>query len=130
MQWLKIKSVPVISEDKLSAFDIKNVAEHFTEPKEKPLNKMENQLIEKFIRTEPRIIASKSEFYSPGNMARQSAQDHEDLISETLARIYAQQGNIRKAIETYRKLALKIPEKSSYFAILIKDLEENEKKSN
>lgn len=79
-------------------------------------------IIDKFIREEPRIVPSKSEFYSPGNMARKSAQDHEDLISETLARIYAQQGNIAKAITTYERLALKLPQKKAYFASLIEKL--------
>ena len=82
----------------------------------------EESIIDKFIREEPRIVPSKSEFYSPGNMARKSAQEHEDLISETLARIYAQQGNISKAISTYERLALKLPQKKAYFASLIEDL--------
>ncbi|MFM7053950.1 MAG: hypothetical protein ACKOX7_04340 [Bacteroidota bacterium] len=82
----------------------------------------EESIIDKFIREEPRIVPSKSEFYSPGNMARKSAQEHEDLISETLARIYAQQGNIAKAITTYERLALKLPQKKAYFASLIENL--------
>lgn len=82
----------------------------------------ETDLIEKFIREEPRIVPAKSEFYSPGNMARKSAQDHEDLISETLARIYAQQGRYDKAIVTYERLSLKLPEKKAYFASLIEKL--------
>ncbi len=124
LEWLKMKSVPVIGIDQYSAYEVKSG--ELPNEAAIPTNKPGNQLIEKFIKTEPRIVASKSEFYSPGNMARLSAREHEDLISETLARIYAQQGNIRKAIETYHKLALKIPEKSSYFAALIKELEEKE----
>ncbi|MFM7079316.1 MAG: hypothetical protein ACKOYC_05950 [Bacteroidota bacterium] len=83
---------------------------------------MESDLIERFIREEPRIVPAKSEFYSPGNMARKSAQEHEDLISETLARIYAQQGRFDKAIVTYERLSLKLPEKKAYFASLIENL--------
>ncbi len=121
-EWLKIKSSPVVPNEKITDYQLPIV----TEPAPPtPSKKAENQIIDRFIQTEPRIVASKSEFYSPGNMARLSAKDHEDLISETLARIYAQQGNIRKAIETYRKLSLKIPEKSAYFAALIRDLEQN-----
>ena len=45
------------------------------------------------------------------------------MVTETLARVYAKQGNLPKAIEAYRRLALKYPEKSAYFAALQKELE-------
>ena len=86
-----------------------------------------SELIEKFIREEPRITPSKSTFYSPSNMAKKSIVEPEDLITETLANIYAQQGNFKKAISFYQKLSLKFPEKSRYFAALIEELK---KKSN
>jgi hypothetical protein len=119
--WLKIKSIPVIAAENLSEY-LLNDQETTVEAQ-----KFDYQpdLIEKFIKNEPRIVAGKSEFYSPGNMARKSAVEHEDLISETLARIYAQQGNIPKAIDAYQRLSLKNPEKSTYFAALIRELEEN-----
>lgn len=117
LEWLKIKDLPVIPAE--------NVSEYFNreELNIPETDKRGDRLIDQFIKTEPRIVAARSEFYSPGNMARQSAIDHEDLISETLARIYAQQGNIPKAIDAYNRLSLKMPEKSSYFAALIKELE-------
>lgn len=132
-EWLQLKSVPVVPESSLSSYPIENTETATDQPAIKHVNeikKVESQLIEKFIKTEPRIVPSRSEFYSPGNMARLSAKEHEDLISETLARIYAQQGNLRKAIETYRKLSLKIPEKSGYFAALIQELEDKDKKTD
>jgi hypothetical protein len=44
------------------------------------------------------------------------------LISESLAEILAKQGKTDKAIEMYKKLSLRNPEKNSYFVDRIKDL--------
>lgn len=44
------------------------------------------------------------------------------LISESLAEILAKQGKTDKAIEMYKKLSLRNPEKNTYFADRIKDL--------
>ncbi len=84
--------------------------------------KPSGELIDKFIKQEPRITPSKSTFYSPVNMAKKSVQEPDDIISETLAGIYANQGNFQKAILFYEKLSLKFPEKSRYFAALIEEL--------
>ncbi|MDA9938149.1 hypothetical protein N9D34_00870 [Salibacteraceae bacterium] len=98
-----------------------------------------SQLIEKFIKggeekihltkevtpTLLQIERPQSEFFSPENMAKMSLAENEDFVTETLAKIYAQQGNIKKAISAYEKLSLKIPEKSNYFARLIQELKEN-----
>lgn len=84
-----------------------------------------SQLIDEFIRQEPRITPNKSAFYSPVNMAKKSVQEPEDLVTETLAKVYAGQGNYAKAIQIYEKLRLKFPEKKLYFAALIQELKDN-----
>lgn len=53
----------------------------------------------------------------------QSNADNDDILTETLARIYIKQGQFDKAINIFRKLGLKYPEKSSYFASRINELE-------
>lgn len=79
-------------------------------------------ILDKFIREKPSISRPKAEFYNPVNMARQSVEEDEELVTETLASLYHKQGNHRKAIRAYEKLCLLYPGKMSYFAALIQKI--------
>ncbi|MFN4000229.1 hypothetical protein [Algoriphagus sp.] len=58
------------------------------------------------------------------NLADSSTKLNENLLSESFAKILAQQGKKTMAKEIYEKLALKFPEKRTYFADLIEKLKE------
>ena len=94
------------------------------QPKPKKLSRKE--LIDKFILENPTISRPKAEFYNPISVAQNSIIDQENIVSETLAKIYEQQGYIEKAIAIYEKLGLKYPEKSRYFAAQIERLKESQ----
>ena len=101
-----------------------NVAEEAgREPLNKQLAHKGTQIIDSFIKNEPQIRPPKAEQINTENKAKKSAEDHNDLVSETLAAIYIEQMLYHKAIDTYEKLSLKFPEKSRYFADLIQSLE-------
>ena len=59
---------------------------------------------------------------SAEEMAKRSAQMDDEIVSETLAKIFETQGHYDKAIRMYVKLSLKVPDKVSFFAARIKEL--------
>lgn len=64
----------------------------------------------------------KKEFFSPSKKAKESLDENKMPVSETLAKIFALQGNFSKAIYVYEQLILIFPEKKPFFATQIKNL--------
>ena len=87
----------------------------------------EHVIIERFIKEEPQIRPQSSDKLDNENKAKKSSEDRDELVTETLAAIYTDQMLYHKAISSYKKLMLKFPEKSRYFADKIEQLE---KKTN
>lgn len=107
-EWLKLTSaIPIIREE------IKETSS---------INKQNFDLIDKFIQDKPKlkqgVNSSKTSANNEvkKNLASQYSPTSESLMTETLAKVYLQQKNFKKALQAYHILSLKYPEKSGYFA--------------
>ena len=91
-------------------------------------DKEKTDLTNDFIEKIPTIKAEKNKFFSPTETAKSSIIENEELVTETLARVYLEQEHFKKAIESYKKLSLKYPKKSSFFADQINLINDLKKK--
>ena len=55
-------------------------------------------------------------------LQEEGESENDEFITETLSRIYLKQGHYQKAIDSFRRLSLKFPEKSVYFAEQIEEI--------
>ncbi len=90
----------------------------------------QNRLIDKFLE-EPveRIQASPARSITQSDAKRieeQSVSENDDILTETLASIYLKQKQFDRAVNIFKKLSLKYPEKSSYFASRIADIQKQQ----
>jgi hypothetical protein len=101
------------------------VASH-AEPEQSEINltkQVQADLIDKFISLNPRIEPRTDKTEHPAiDLSTSYIEEKGGFITETLARIYVNQGYYSKAIEIYEKLCLKFPEKSGYFATQIEKI--------
>ena len=79
------------------------------------------EVIDRFLESNPKIIPSKEP--SSFQLVQNDDLRHDGYMTETLARIYLEQKNYDKAIQSYKILCLKYPEKSGFFADQIKAVE-------
>ncbi|MEP2278114.1 hypothetical protein [Maribacter sp.] len=77
--------------------------------------------IDKFIASNPKIVPTEQSAII--DISSSSKIDHNELMTETLARVYLEQKKYKNAIQAYKILSLKYPEKSSFFADRIKTVE-------
>lgn len=127
-EWLKLtKAKPIerseeISEKKNKPSKVSSEASTQEEKERK------YELIDKFIQERPKIIPSENTANSnkkeeQKNLATPYTQPSDSLMTETLAKVYLQQKNYKKAIQAYKILILKNPEKSGFFADQIRAID-------
>ena len=103
-EWLKLTTAkPIVREE------TKNLSNS---------KKPNSDLINKFIQENPKLKPSKSivKYDNKENLSSQITYTSEALMTETLAKVYLQQNNYQKALQAYKILSLKYPEKSGFFA--------------
>ena len=83
-----------------------------------------DDIIDKFIAEEPSITPNKKSADNQSDLSKPSSVLKEDLVSENLAVIFANQGKTAKAIEIYKKLIWKFPQKKASFAARIEELKQ------
>ena len=114
-QWLKLT--------KISPIDRPNNNLESSPKQQKNIN-----LIDAFIAKKPKIQPQKKS--EPiEDLASDSDLEPIALMTETLARIYLEQKNFKKALQSYKILSLKYPEKSSLFADQIKAIKKIQEKN-
>ena len=111
-EWLKLTHFKPINRNK-------NLDE---KTKLKPTEKT-NKIVD-FISASKNKQLPKKEFFSPTNTALESLTENNNLMTETLAKVYLEQGHYEKAITAYEILSLKYPQKSSLFANQIKAIKQ------
>lgn len=105
-EWLKLTSAkPIVREDQKETIE----------------KQRKSELIDAFISKNPKIHPPEKSH--SGNLSAPSKDFSEQLMTQTLARVYLEQKNYKKAIQAYKILILKNPEKSGFFADQIRAIE-------
>lgn len=80
-------------------------------------------LVDAFLKNNPRPKRGTEVHDNDFRLSTENSEAPKSLMTETLARVYLQQKNYKKAIQAYKILILKNPEKSGYFADKIRAIE-------
>jgi hypothetical protein len=120
-EWLQITSLKSVKQKKLNPAEdtYSGKKEIYFPLEEEGLKRKKFELIDKFIKTNPKILPGKN-VTSNVDIKESTTLDKNELMTETLAKVYLEQKKYKKAIQAYKILSLKYPEKSGFFADRIK----------
>ena len=122
-EWLQLASSKKIERNQEQAVKNESQEEEVDFPLEKEvIKKKKFELIDRFIENNPKI-APASSTTKRINIKESIKLDKNELMTETLAKVYLEQKKYKKAIQAYKILSLKYPEKSGFFADRIKAVE-------
>ncbi|WP_420320423.1 hypothetical protein [Flagellimonas sp.] len=88
--------------------------------------KQKFDLLDKFIESRPKIVPSDAS-KSKVNIKESVKMDKNELMTETLAKVYLEQKKYKKAVQAFKILSLKYPEKSGFFADQIRAVKKLQK---
>ncbi len=128
-EWLQLTSHKAIERktDEVPSKNIKELEAIDFPLEEAILKKKKFDLIDTFIANNPKIVPKE-------NLAKVKTKkvtkfDNKELMTETLAKVYLEQKKYKNAIQAYKILSLKYPEKSGFFADRIKAVQKIHKEN-
>ena len=115
-EWLQLTSKSEAGEEQLSI--------------PKGLGKKQKfDLLDKFIENKPKIVPNEDSG-AKVNIKESIKMDKNELMTQTLAKVYLEQKKYKKAIQAYKILSLKYPEKSGFFADQIRAVKKLQKEKD
>lgn len=114
-------------EDEVPAEESRNLSHGIKKLTPAATTSSQQDLIDRFIKFEPKITPGKALEYTSGNLAKESLEEDLSFVTETMAILFAKQGKPDKARKAFKKLMELHPEKSVYFAAQLKNLDKYKK---
>ena len=124
-EWLQLTSIKTVKRDQDTS-DAEQTMEQIRFPiEEDSARQKKMELIDKFIESDPKLKPDGDA--ADVDIKSSLKLNKEELMTETLAKVYLEQKKYKKAIQAYKILSLKYPEKSSFFADRIKAVKQLQK---
>ncbi len=136
MDWVQTKLIETQTDNKVEISDPieeefkrekleEDLINSIAKPKLKGIQDAQLAIIEKFIKSEPRIqpIKNQNGMEIIEDLSERSTTLSNPLFTESYAKILVKQGRLEKAIEVYQHLIIKSPEKMMIFAEKIEQLQ-------